>query len=1355
MTRGWELIRYQQPKVDLDSISRGYLYDNTTSLIKYNLQFIDPAKGRILGQAEQEISFKTEYDPAIYNRGFNPKADINQNVYWGNDQVGQVWWDLSKLRYIDYEQDTLTYRSLYWGQLFTGSTVEVLEWVRSSYLPSQYVANGGNGIPKYANDSAYVEEIFVDPVTSIIVTRYYYWVKNKTSVDPNNPSRKIPISAVADYILNPKNQNIAFAAVIRNDALAFYNVSKYLSADNTIMHLDHQLMINTDIIHSEYELVQKGNPTNLIPAKIINKLIDSLSGIDQSGATVPDPRLSQADRYGISVRPRQNMFVDRLQAVNEMVSFVNTIFAVNPITEQFDLTGLNAQEPIPNYKKGEYDQGVTTEIELSYINTVELAPGYRVLVNNDTAQNGLWVLYQLSESKTWKIIKVQSYKTSLYWNYVDWYASGYTSSTKPDFSVTTTNDALKLRAVGGEIIYISNATGAGTWQLVVVQDDGTLQVVGIQNGTIQLNTALGDFAGNGLGFSNQDFDSNRFDQNPNNEIRAIVESLNNELFTNTLEGEFNNMFFVLVNYLLTEQNYVDWLFKSSFISVTHKLRSLAQYPSYVVDNQTYYQDYINEVKPYRTKIREYLIDYTGNDTYNGSVTDFDLPAYYDTSTGYGIFRSPSGEQPYMDADEATWQTFPYNQWYNNRNLVVSSIQLESSGANYTTPPTVTISSVDGNGKGATAIAVIDGNTGAILSITLTSAGVGYTTTPRVTINGSSTMQANAYAVMKSPFARSFDTKMKFDRISYDSTVQRWAANTKYTAGQIVSYAFQDGNVMIRKAYSVNSNITTASTFIPSDYTEYSANAFSNANDRIVGYYEPTDMMPAIDKISVPITLANTATNTNTIYVINAPTMLPGMYITSNGVEAGYIANIVSNVILMVNSRGTITANVANNSTAISGISGNIHPSYEASPQVGEYVSGVGIPFETTILTNSWFANSLNLSNPATITANVEPISYGGIPIKVTQIKLTVNVTLNTDDTITANYDNLSPLITGIDYPRLPVQGADFSLSPLYGRRYDVASYDAVQYSSDGLALLSTRSVDVAMYSLYSQISLGTAPEDIITDGGAYVDTNYSHAPEELVPGRTYDTLDMRVYTKIDGNANIVAYRVFDNMMDETNYLRISSAATTALQIPLELTDSEIFVVDATVLPTPSTLYARPGVIFINGERITYYTKIVYTPIAWAANTSYPIGTAISNSGTNYRTTGNVNAPDNFGNASVQANISVLPGLNVLGQLRRGTQGTGAYLEHGAGAQVIDASSAQTIPGTFAGNLMVFANVLYNSGSGTAIDGTGLTGSITAGALFLKANVAPEINVSQGLGTEDAINTLTTEGNVEIYTEDIQ
>ena len=109
MTRGWKLIRYQQPQVDINSVNRIYLYNNQTSKILSDLQFIDPAKGKILGEAEQDIAFKTEYDPAIYNRGTDVNADINSDVYWGAGQIGKVWWNLSSVRYLNYEQDTLTY----------------------------------------------------------------------------------------------------------------------------------------------------------------------------------------------------------------------------------------------------------------------------------------------------------------------------------------------------------------------------------------------------------------------------------------------------------------------------------------------------------------------------------------------------------------------------------------------------------------------------------------------------------------------------------------------------------------------------------------------------------------------------------------------------------------------------------------------------------------------------------------------------------------------------------------------------------------------------------------------------------------------------------------------------------------------------------------------------------------------------------------------------------------------------------------------------------------------------------------------------------------------------------------------
>jgi len=1135
LERGWNLIRYQQDKVDVDSISRIYLYNSLSNQILENLQFIDPAKGKILGQAEQEISFKTEYDPAIYNRGSNPAADINTNVYWGTMQVGKVWWNLSQVRYIDYEQDTLTYRSINWGNLFPGSVIEINEWVQSSVLPSKYVANGGDGVPKYADDSAYVEIITVDPITDIIGSVYYFWVTGKTTVDPNNTERSIPTTSIQDIILNPKNQGIAYAAVIQNSAIILYNVGSYLSAKNTILHLDYQLLINTNIIHSEYQLVQKGKPNGIIPDRVVNKLIDSLAGIDNQGAAVPDPGLSLANSYGISIRPRQSMFVDRLTALSELIAYVNSIFVINPITEEFNLTALNDQEPVPNAKLNAYDLSIDTDAELAYINVNGLTPGYVVLVLNDSTQDGLWVLYQLQEDLTWGIYQVQSYKNSLYWSYIDWYATGYSSGTKPTYSVSTQVDALKLSLAIGDIVKVNNSDRGG-WILLLVESTApTFTTVGIQNGTIQLDSSLSDFANNEIGFGNQGFSTNRYDQNPNIEIRSIVTAIKDTIFINQLEGNFNNLFFILINYLLTEQTYVDWLFKSSFISVVHQLRTLSQFPSYTPDNQTYYQDYIDEVKPYRTKVREYLINYSGSDTFNGSITDFDLPSYYDTSTITSIFRSPSGEYPYTAEDEATWQTFPYNQWYQNRTLQVDSILIENPGYGYTTPPSITIVGGGATAGGATANCYIDGNTGEITAINVITPGSGYVTTPTIIINGSANIAATAYATLKNYQVRSFDTTIKFDRITYSSTVQDWQPNTAYTAGTIVSYASSEGNTSIRSAYQVTEDITTGAIFNPLDYTVLSANSFSNANDRIIGYYQPSASMPARD---------------------------------------------------------------------------------------------------------------------------------------------------------------LTQLVPGVDYPGVQVLGADFDLNPNYGSLFG-GILDNIDYDDNGSPILSQASLDTIIQSQFTDAALGTRAEDINVDGGAYVDQYASHAPEELVPGIVFDTLDMRIYTKINSGANVIAYRVFNNMLNQTSYLRISTAYTTTLSANLALTDTTISVVNASALTPPSIANNTPGVVFIGGERITYWTIDLVN--------------------------------------------------NVLGQIRRGTQGTAAVSLYTSGTSVIDGGIDQNIVGssnyswtptvnvtdtttssntyTFIANVTYtrnYANVFYNHGISTAIDGTGLTGSTTPAALFLKA-----------------------------------
>jgi hypothetical protein len=265
---------------------------------------------------------------------------------------------------------------------------------------------------------------------------------------------------------------------------------------------------------------------------------------------------------------------------------------------------------MPSQKLGEYDESVPTEADLEYLDVDNLPVGYKVLVEQDTTQDNLWILYELQSDKQWLISRVQSYKTSLYWDYVDWYAEGYDETEVIEYAVDTLPDALKLPVATGDEVLVRVAAGpAGGWNLLTVLPNGEFQVVGIENGTIQLSDVLGYLTENELGFGNQGYASNRYDQNPNIETRYIIQALKEDIFINELEGKFNELFFAMINYLFNEQKYVDWAFKTSFVSATHFIRSLDQFPSYVQDNQTYYQQYIEEVKPYRTKIREYLLNY--------------------------------------------------------------------------------------------------------------------------------------------------------------------------------------------------------------------------------------------------------------------------------------------------------------------------------------------------------------------------------------------------------------------------------------------------------------------------------------------------------------------------------------------------------------------------------------------------------------------------------------------------------------------------------------------------------------------------------------------------------------------------
>ena len=115
----------------------------------------------------------------------------------------------------------------------------------------------------------------------------------------------------------------------------------------------------------------------------------------------------------------------------------------------------------------------------------------------------------------------------------------------------------------GDVVKISTI-GTGGWLLLQKIDsqdteDYTINysTIGRQDGTIQFNSKLYDAAAGFTGFDTISFDTKIYDSEPIIELRTILESIKNELFTDELLVSFNALFFASMRYVFSEQIYVD------------------------------------------------------------------------------------------------------------------------------------------------------------------------------------------------------------------------------------------------------------------------------------------------------------------------------------------------------------------------------------------------------------------------------------------------------------------------------------------------------------------------------------------------------------------------------------------------------------------------------------------------------------------------------------------------------------------------------------------------------------------------------------------------------------------------------
>jgi hypothetical protein len=134
---------------------------------------------------------------------------------------------------------------------------------------------------------------------------------------------------------------------------------------------------------------------------------------------------------------------------------------------------------------------------------------------------------------------------------------------------------------------------------------------------------------------------------------------------------------------------------------------------------------------------------------------------------------------------------------------------------------------------------------AIISITMTNKGSGYTQEPTITVTGSGTGILVSPRIVNNT-VRSFDTTLKFDRITYTSSIKDWAATTAYTAGDIIAY--QNTVAGTQEVYDCVLSFTSGATFSVENaggntvLTVKPDAEFTNTADRIAAYYYPTSGM---------------------------------------------------------------------------------------------------------------------------------------------------------------------------------------------------------------------------------------------------------------------------------------------------------------------------------------------------------------------------------------------------------------------------------------------------------------------------------------------------------------------------------
>jgi len=1200
----WETLREPKFTVNLEKIKRVILYNTKENELLQYLDYIDPIQGKVAGPAEQEISFKTYLDPATYTQGTS-SVNVDNTNSWGEESVGRVWWDLTNAKFLNPYQGNIIFSANNWNTLFDSNTIDIYEWVESDVLPSQWdeiadteegITQGVSGKSRYGN-AVYVQKQVYDSIAQSFTNKYYFWVKDKTTV-PDVEWRNISVNNVAKLITDPASQGYRFINFISDNSFVLHNCDNLIKNKDVALSIQYWTIENQENnIHNQYQILTEGLESSFPSTDIERKWFDSLIGYDEQFRIVPDPNISTKQKYGILNRPRQSWFVNRFEALKQVIERVNGVLKENLIIDDKDITPLLESDPPPSTLTNLYDTTVDTVADLDFVgvaradravltpviedgkitrviidnagrgyltpptvtisgqgsdaviqtsidslgkisgvtiinqgfnynsNTVLSVRRFTALVINDETIQGKWALYERnSDTREWLRTESQAYDVTLFWDYVDWYANGVSEFTNIDYLIDESYELQSLDDDIGDIVKISNI-GTGGWLLLEKIDEQdtpdytvNYRTIGRQNGTVQFKDTLFDNSLSLVGFDSISYDTKFFDSQPTIETRIILNALKNNLLIDELAIEYNALFFASLRYVFAEQGYVDWAFKTSFVKAKHNVGELREDITFNNDNLPSYEEYLNEVKPYKTKLREYLSSYEKLDNTQSMVTDFDLAPAYNETFKQILPQTVRVVDNNIIGTNADLETYPNRHWLDNVAYEVTSIEIADGGSGYTFPPVIALEG--GGGSGAEAQAIL-GNNGSITSVVVTNTGSGYISAPTATIEGTQTesgIPAQLSVIIGNGLVRSMHTAIKFDRISGTFQVTK-LAETETFVGSGSKYIYQLvwpmdlRNTTIE--VTVNGNLA-----LSSEYTYYNVKDTSKGYDRYFGTIEFT---------TPPTANANIVVNyRKSINLLSAQDRINLFYDPSTGQYGKDLGQLMD---------GIDYGGVEVKSFEFSGISGW---------DTDDWYNGIWDTYDTT------FDDEIFELDGSTLALDLaQPLANG----------VTYNIYKNNvriDDPLfgTGNETNPNALLPSFigDGQIQTINLGDYDIPANSGDVFVVRKID-----SDGSFLPSPDSYDTIIQggNLAYSTATGLNAEHINIDGDGFVTPMTSKGPEEVIPGQVLDTVDIQVYEQPIQGGGLITLR---------NYIGDGSTKTYNLGTE-PLTEESLFVkIDYSIQP---------------------------------------------------------------------------------------------------------------------------------------------------------------------------------------------